>query len=86
MSTAKKDADRQIPRMPHERDQSTDSQQGQPEEVMEKAYRDIEEGRQDTDRRGAHGYEKPENRILHEQARNRAKNPPAKERAPRRER
>lgn len=63
MTTAKKGIDRPMPRMPHERDQSSDSQQGEPREVMEKAYRDIEEGQQDTDRRGAHGYEKPENRI-----------------------
>jgi hypothetical protein len=71
MSTAKKTDDREIPRMPHERDQSSDSQQGEPNEVIEKAYRDIEEGRQDTDRRGTHGYEKPENRILHEREKRR---------------
>lgn len=74
MSTAKKDAGQDtgpekdtgqpMPRMPHERDQSSDSQHGEPREVLEKAYRDIEEGRQDTDRRGTRGYEKPENRIL----------------------
>ena len=71
MTTAKKAVDREIPRMQHERDQSSDSQQGEPNEVIEKAYRDIEEGRQDTDRRGAHGYEKPENRILHEREKRR---------------
>ena len=69
MSNAKKDKDteRAMPRTPHERDQSTDSQHGgEPREVIEKAYRDVEEGRQDTDRRGIRGYEKPENRILQE--------------------
>lgn len=72
MSTAKKAFDRETPRMPHERDQSSDSQKGEPSEVIEQAYRDIEAGRQDTDRRGAHGYEKPENRILHEREKRRA--------------
>jgi len=75
MSTARKDVedvDRAIPRMPFEHDQSSDSQQRRPDEVIEKAYRDVEEGRQDTDRRGIHGYEKPENRILHDKAKRRA--------------
>lgn len=66
MGNGKKDTERSIPRTPHERDQSSDSQQGEPREVIEKAYRDVEEGRQDTDRRGIRGYEKPENRILQE--------------------
>lgn len=66
MSTGRKDTEHAVPRMPHERDQSSDSQQGEPREVMEKAYRDIEEGRQDTDRRGIRGYEKPENRLSKE--------------------
>ena len=73
MSTAKKDTERAFPRMPHERDQSSDSQQGKPNEIIEKAFRDVEEGRQDTDRRGMHGYEKPENRVLRDKARERAK-------------
>ena len=64
MSNGTKDTDRSIPRMPHERDHSSDSQQGEPREIIEKAYRDVEEGRQDTDRRGMRGYETPENRIL----------------------
>jgi len=74
MSTASKhveDGDRRIPRMPFERDQSSDSQQRRPDEVIEKAYRDVEEGRQDTDRRGIRGYEKPENRILRDKAKRR---------------
>lgn len=73
MSTPKKPVERQAPRTPHERDQSSDSQQGEPNEIIEQAYRDIEEGRQDTDRRGMHGYEKPENRILREKEKQRAK-------------
>lgn len=73
MSRSKKDVERRIPRMPYERDQSSDSQQGEPDEIMGKAYRDIEEGRQDTDRRGIHGYEKPENRILHDREKRRTR-------------
>lgn len=71
MNTARKPSDRQIPRMQHERDQSSDSQQGEPDELGKQAYRDIEEGQQDTDRRGIHGYEKPENRILRDKAKHR---------------
>src|SRR5690606_29843121 len=70
-----------LPRMPHERDQSSDSQQSEPREVIEQAYRDIEDGLQDTDRRGIRGYEKPENRLLKERAEEeRAKERAAKER------
>ena len=61
-----RDLERAVPRMPHEHDQSSDSQQSEPRKVIEKAYRDIEEGRQDTDRRSIRGYEKPENRLLKE--------------------
>ncbi len=81
MNRSKKDVadvegiEQSIPRMPHERDQSSDSQQGAPNEVIEKAYRDVEEGQQDTDRRGIHGYEKPENRILNDKAKHRAQPP-----------
>ncbi|MCD6681920.1 MAG: hypothetical protein LT102_14955 [Burkholderiaceae bacterium] len=71
MTTPKKSFDRKIPRMPYERDQSSDSQQGEPDEIIEQAYRDVEEGQQDTDRRGIRGYEKPENRILRERERKR---------------
>ena len=71
MTAARKSFDRHIPRMPHERDQSSDSQQGEPDEIIEQAYRDVEEGQQDTDRRGIRGYEKPENRILRDRAQKR---------------
>lgn len=63
---ADRDLERAVPRMPHEHDQSSDSQQSEPRKVIEKAYRDIEEGRQDTDRRSIRGYEKPENRLSKE--------------------
>ncbi len=71
MNTARKRFDRQVPRMPFEHDQSSDSQQGEPDEIIEQAYRDVEEGQQDTDRRGIRGYEKPENRILRDRAQKR---------------
>lgn len=50
------------PRLPHERDESADSQAGEPRGVMERARRDIEEGQQDTDMRATPGLEKPERR------------------------
>jgi len=50
------------PRLPHEHDESSDSQQSGPREVMERARRDVEEGQQDTDLRGTPGLEKPEKR------------------------
>jgi len=48
------------PRLPHEIDESSDSQSGGPRKVMEQARRDIENGQQDTDLRGKPGLEKPE--------------------------
>ena len=48
------------PRLPHEHDESSDSQASAPREVMERARRDVEEGRQDTDLHGTPGLEKPE--------------------------
>jgi hypothetical protein len=50
------------PRLPHEHDESSDSQAGEPREVMERARRDIEEGQQDTDLRATPGLEKLEKR------------------------
>jgi len=50
------------PRLPHEHDESSDSQGGGPRAVMEQARRDIESGQQDTDLRGTPGLEKPERR------------------------
>lgn len=39
-----------VPRMPHERDESSDSQQSAPRGVMRKAHDDVVQGRVDTDR------------------------------------
>jgi hypothetical protein len=47
------------PRLPHEQDESSDSQGGGPRPVMEQARRDIESGQQDTDLHGIPGLEKP---------------------------
>lgn len=55
-------ADDSAPRLPHERDASADSQYTEPRRVLKQAHDDIEQGQQDTDRRGVRGYEKPENR------------------------
>jgi hypothetical protein len=48
------------PRLPHEHDESADSQAGAPTKVMEQARQDIESGKQDTDRHGLPGLEKPQ--------------------------
>lgn len=37
-------------RLPHERDESSDSQETEPREVLKRAHDDIVQGRQDTDR------------------------------------
>ena len=39
-----------VPRLPHERDESTGSDPGAPREVMRQAQRDVEAGKVDTDR------------------------------------
>jgi hypothetical protein len=45
--------------MPHERDESEDSQASEPREKMQQAYEDVESGQVDTDLRGAvHNNEK----------------------------
>ena len=43
------------PRLPHERDESDDSQSSGPREDMQQAYEDIENGLVDTDLRGSLG-------------------------------
>lgn len=43
------------PRLPHERDESDDSQASGPRESMRQAYEDIEHGLVDTDLRGSLG-------------------------------
>lgn len=45
-----RDADTSTPRLPHERDESSDSQTGPRRDVIEHARRDLESGRQDTGR------------------------------------
>lgn len=48
------------PRLPHERDESIDSQQDQPRKDIKQAFDDIDEGQMDTDRRGIPGVEEVE--------------------------
>jgi hypothetical protein len=45
------------PRLPHEHDESDDSQSSGPRDDMKQAYADIENGQVDTDRRGIRGVE-----------------------------
>lgn len=45
-----RDADTSTPRLPHERDESADTQGGPRRDVIEHARRDMEQGRQDTSR------------------------------------
>ncbi|MFZ5520173.1 MAG: hypothetical protein ACOZD0_03110 [Pseudomonadota bacterium] len=45
-----RDADTSTPRLPHERDESADSQTGPRRDVIEQARRDVENGQQDTGR------------------------------------
>jgi len=49
--------DQQQFHMPHERDESDDSQASEPREVMQQAYKDIMEGQVDTDFREERGVE-----------------------------
>jgi phage terminase large subunit GpA-like protein len=48
------------PRMPHERDESFDSQEDHPRDVIKQAHDDIAQGQMDTDRRGMPGVEEVE--------------------------
>ncbi|OWW18788.1 hypothetical protein [Noviherbaspirillum denitrificans] len=43
------------PRMPHERDESDESQESGPREDMMQAYKDLQEGQVDTDLRNTSG-------------------------------
>lgn len=54
------DNEKQSPRLPHERDESIDSQESEPRKIMKQAYDDIQEGQVDTDRRGIPGVEEVE--------------------------
>jgi hypothetical protein len=44
-------------KLPHEADESFDSQASEPRKVIHQAFEDIEEGQMDTDRRGMPGVE-----------------------------
>lgn len=43
------------PRLPHEHDESADSQRSQPRQVIQQAHDDVESGQEDTDLRGSQG-------------------------------
>lgn len=43
------------PRMPHERDESADSQAAQPDPIIQQAHDDVESGQENTDLRGSRG-------------------------------
>lgn len=45
-----KDVPESVPRLPHERDESSDSQQSQPRPRIKQAHDDLAQGRTDTDR------------------------------------
>jgi hypothetical protein len=47
------------PRLPHERDESRDSQAGPQHDVIKQAHDDIVSGQQDTDLRNPRGLDKP---------------------------
>jgi hypothetical protein len=47
-----------VPRQPNDRDESADSQESGPREVIEQAYKDIMQGQVDTDLREQRGVEK----------------------------
>jgi len=53
------DKGRQRPRLPHEHDESADSQHSQPRTVIRQAHEDIESGQEDTDLRGSQGRREP---------------------------
>lgn len=46
-----------LPRLPHERDESEDSQESEPRDDMRQAFDDIMSGQQDTDLREGRGLE-----------------------------
>lgn len=49
------DATSSDPRLPHERDESSDSQHDEGHEIMHQAYRDVQSGQENTDLRGSRG-------------------------------
>ena len=59
-TTARRDDDKAVPapRLPHEHDESHDSQTSGPRDVIRQAHADIENGLVETDRRATPGVEK----------------------------
>jgi hypothetical protein len=47
---------RALPKLPHERDESHDSQESTPRDVMLQAKKDVDSGQEDTDLRGTQGH------------------------------
>lgn len=47
------------PRLPHEHDESADSQQDKGQPLIKQAYKDVESGLEDTDLRGSRGKREP---------------------------
>ncbi|MBX6319280.1 hypothetical protein [Pigmentiphaga sp.] len=52
---AQDDVGQPEPRLPHEHDESHDSQESAPREIIEQAYRDVQSGQEDTDLRASRG-------------------------------
>lgn len=47
------------PRLPHEHDESADSQHSEPRDIIKQAHDDVESGQEDTDLRGSQGRRDP---------------------------
>lgn len=60
-----------LPRLPHERDESEDSQQSEPRADLLQAYDDIMSGQQDTDLRESRGVEEVVKDLVRDQQRTR---------------
>lgn len=58
VKTGKSEKKDRMPRQPHERDESPDSQASGPRESMQQAYEDLENGLVDTDLRGSYSEDK----------------------------
>ena len=56
---AQDDMGRGEPRLPHEHDESHDSQESPPRKVIEQAYEDVQSGQEDTDLRSSGGRRQP---------------------------
>lgn len=58
-----------IPRLPHERDESDDSQQSEPRPEIRQAFDDLMSGKQDTDLRESRGAEAVVRHLIKRQPR-----------------